>query len=76
MLDTTDTRILQHLMVDGRKSSGEIAQTIGASEETVRRRRVDLQGNGVYATVAVPDYKRLGYGTELLIGMHVEPSRR
>ena len=40
MLDDTDTRILQHLMVDGRKSNIEIAQAIGVSEQTVRRRKV------------------------------------
>ena len=74
-MDDTDTRILQHLMEDGRKSSGEIAQAIGVSEETVRRRRVGLLSNGVYGTVAVPDYKKLGYGVELLIGMHVESFR-
>ena len=75
MLDDTDTRILQHLMENGRKTHGEIAQAMGVSEETVRKRRVGLLNNGVYKTVAVPDYKKLGYDVELLIGMRVEPSR-
>ena len=74
-MDATDTRILRHLMEDGRKSNPEIADDIGVSEETVRKRRVGLLSDGAYETVAVPDFKRLGYGVELLIGMHVEPSR-
>ncbi len=74
-MDDRDTRILQHLMVDGTKSSGEIAKAIGVSEETVRRRRASLQRDGVYEVVAIPDYRKLGYGIELLIGMYVETPR-
>ena len=74
-MNDTDTRILRHLMEDGRKSNGEIAKAIGVSEQTVRRRRASLQRDGVYKVVAVPDYRKLGYGVELLIGMHVDASR-
>ena len=74
-MDDRDTRILQHLMVDGTKSSGEIAKAIGVSEGTVRRRRASLQRDGVYEVVAIPDYRKLGYGIELLIGMYVETQR-
>jgi len=75
MLDDTDTRILQHLMEDGRISNAEVARAIRVSEETVRRRRSGLARDGVYEVVAVPDYKKLGYDVELVIGMHVGPSR-
>ena len=74
-MDDTDTRILQHLMEDGRKSNSEIGRDIGVSEETVRRRRAGLHNDGVYEVVAVPDYRKLGYGVELLIGIHVDSSR-
>ncbi len=74
-MDDTDTRILQHLMEDGRKSNSEIGRDIGVSEETVRRRRAGLQRDGVFETAAVPDYRKLGYGVDLLIGMHVDSSR-
>ena len=74
-MDGTDARILHHLMEDGRKSNVEIATAIGVTEETVRRRKVNLLRDGVYETVAVLDYKKLGYGVSLLIGLYVEPSR-
>ena len=74
-MNDTDVKILKHLMEDGRKSSGEIANSIGVSEETVRRRRAGLQNDGVIEVVAVPDYKKLGYEVDLLIGMHVDSSR-
>ena len=74
-MNNTDMKILKHLMVDGRKSNSEIANDIGVSEETVRRRRAGLHNDGVYEVVAVPDYKELGYGVEILIGMHVNSSR-
>ena len=66
-MNDTDTRILQHLMEDGRKSNVEIAKAIGVSEETVRRRRAGLQRDGVYEIMAVPDYRKLGYGVEMLL---------
>ncbi len=74
-MDDTDTRILQHLMEDGRKSNSEIGRDIGVSEETVRRRRAGLQNDGVLETAAVPDYRKLGYEIDLLIGVHVDSSR-
>jgi DNA-binding Lrp family transcriptional regulator len=74
-MNDTDTRILQHLMVDGRKSNGDIAKAIGVSEETVRRRRAGLQRDGVYEMVAVPDYRKLGYEVELLLGIEADSSQ-
>ena len=74
-MNDTDMKILKHLMADGRKSNSEIASAIGVSEETVRRRKAGLHNDGVYEVVVVPDYRKLGYGVELLIGMHVDSSR-
>ena len=53
-MNDTDMKILKHLMEDGRKSNSEIANAIGVSEETVRRRRARLQNDGVFEVVAVP----------------------
>ncbi len=74
-MNDTDMKILKHLMEDGRNSNSEIANAICVSEETVRRRRAGLQRDGVFETAAVPDYRKLGYGVDLLIGMHVDSSR-
>ena len=62
-------------MKDGRKSNAVIADEVGMSEETVRRRKAALQADGIYEVVAVPNYRKLGYECELLIGMHVDSSR-
>ena len=74
-MNDTDTRILQHLMEDGSKSNVEIAKAIGVSEETVRRRRAGLQRDGVYEVVAIPNYRKLGYGVELLLGIEADGSQ-
>ena len=66
-MDENDKNIVRHLMEDGRKSNVEIAMAIGVSEETVRRRRAGLQRDGVYEIMAVPDYRKLGYGVEMLL---------
>ncbi|MCH8063373.1 MAG: Lrp/AsnC family transcriptional regulator [Chloroflexi bacterium] len=74
-MNDTDTRILQHLMEDASKSNVEIAKAIGVSEETVRRRRAGLQRDGVYEVVAIPNYRKLGYGVELLLGIEADGSQ-
>ncbi len=74
-MNDTDTRILQHLMDDGSKSNVEIAKATGVVEETVRRRRAGLQKDGVYEVVAIPNYRKLGYGVELLLGIEADGSQ-
>ncbi len=74
-MDDTDRGILRHLMVDGRKSNGEIAKAMGVVEETVRRRRASLQRDGAYELVAIPDYRKFGYEVELLLGNEADPSQ-
>ena len=69
-MDENDKNILRNLMEDGRKSNVEVANDVHVSEETVRRNIAALQ-----RVVAVPDYRKLGYGVDLLIGMHVDSSR-
>ena len=74
-MDENDKNILRHLMEDGRKSNVDIADAMGVSEETVRRRKVSLQRDGVYEMVAVPDYRKLGYGVEMLLGIEADSSQ-
>ena len=74
-MNENDKNILHHLMEDGRKSNVEIAMAIGVSEETVRRRRAGLQRDGVYEIMAVPDYRKLGYGVEILLGIEAVSSQ-
>ena len=74
-MNENDKNILRHLMEDGRKSNVEIAMAIGVSEETVRRRRAGLQRDGVYEIMAVPDYRKLGYGVEILLGIEAVSSQ-
>ena len=74
-MNENDKNILHHLMEDGRKSNVDIADAMGVSEETVRRRRAGLQRDGVYEMVAVPDYRKLGYGVEMLLGIEADSSQ-
>ena len=74
-MDENDKNILRHLMEDGRKSNVDIADAIGVSEETVRRRRAGLQREGAYETVVVLDYRKLGYGVEILLGIEADSSQ-
>lgn len=74
-MNDTGTRILRHLMEDGRKSNVEVAKAIGVSEETVCRRRASFQRDEVYEIVAVLAYRKLGYGFELLLGIEADESQ-
>ena len=56
-------------------SHSAIAKAIGVSEETVRMRRAGLQRDGVYEVVAIPNYRKLGYGVELLLGIEADGSQ-
>lgn len=70
-LDDIDRQIIGVLQVDGRRSYGAIAETVGLSEAGVRRRVQRLRDSGVMQIVAITDPLQLGYGREALIGIRV-----
>jgi Lrp/AsnC family transcriptional regulator for asnA, asnC and gidA len=75
-LDKTDTRIIEMLEADGRKSFTEIAQKLDVSESAVRKRVSTLLSTGVIKGFTVKlDHTKLGLNTVAIVGVDVEPDR-
>jgi len=74
-VDESDREIIAILQSNGRASNAWIARRIGVSEGTVRRRLKKLIADGVIDIVAVVDAEHLGYDTEALVGVQVDPDK-
>ena len=74
-MDELDRKIIQILQDNGRASNARIARDVGVSEGTVRRRLKTLVEGGVIKVVALPDPEVLGYDTEALVGIQVDPDK-
>lgn len=74
-LDTTDWALLDLLREDGRMSFSDLGAQVGVNESTVRR-RIDrmLQCGCAYALTMV-SAAAVGYRTETLMWVRVEPAR-
>jgi Lrp/AsnC family transcriptional regulator for asnA, asnC and gidA len=74
-MDELDRKIIQILQGNGRASNARIARDVGVSEGTVRRRLKTLVQDGLIKVVALPDPEVLGYDTEALVGIQVDPDK-
>ena len=74
-MDELDRSIIQILQGNGRASNARIARDVGVSEGTVRRRLKTLVNDGIIKVVALPDPEVLGYDTEALVGIQVDPDK-
>ncbi len=74
-MDELDRKIIQILQDNGRASNARIARDVGVSEGTVRRRLQSLLQDGIIKVVALPDPEVLGYNTEALVGIQVDPDK-
>lgn len=74
-MDELDRKIIQILQENGRASNARIARDVGVSEGTVRRRLQALLQEGIIRVVALPDPEVLGYNTEALVGIQVDPDK-
>ena len=74
-MDELDLKIIAQLQLDGRATNATVARSTEASEETIRRRRFRLIEQGYVHVVAVPAARRLGYKTEVIIGIRSEVER-
>ena len=74
-MDELDRNIIRILQENGRASNAQIARDVGVSEGTVRRRLQTLLQDGVIKVVALPDPEVLGYNTEALVGIQVDPDK-
>ena len=74
-MDELDRNIFSQLEKDGRASNAFIARESGVSEGTVRRRLKKLIDDEIINVVALPDPTKLGYESEALIGIQIDPDQ-
>ena len=74
-MDQLDRKIIQILQSNGRASNARIARDVDVSEGTVRRRLKALVQQGSIKIIALPDPEVLGYDTEALVGIQVDPDK-
>jgi Lrp/AsnC family transcriptional regulator for asnA, asnC and gidA len=74
-MDELDRRIIALLERNGRASNARIARDVGVSEGTVRRRLKRLVQDRIINVIALPDPRKLGYESEALIGIQVDPDK-
>ncbi|TDI88718.1 MAG: Lrp/AsnC family transcriptional regulator [Chloroflexi bacterium] len=74
-MDELDRKIITLLEGNGRASNARIARDVGVSEGTVRRRLKRLISEQIINVVALPDPRKLGYESEALIGVQVDPDK-
>ena len=75
-IDNTDSKIIDLLETDGRKSFTEIAKKLGLSEAAIRKRIFTMQKKKVITgfTVKVNPAK-LGLNTGAIVGVDVDPTK-
>lgn len=74
-MDELDRKIIALLERNGRASNARIARDVGVSEGTVRRRLKHLINERIINVIALPDPRKLGYESEALIGVQVDPDK-
>lgn len=73
-IDEKDRKILDILQKNARTPYTEIAEELGVSEATVRKRISSLKEKGVIQKYTIDvDPSKLGYDTVTLLGLDVEP---
>ena len=74
-MDALDTKIIDILQKDGRASNAGIARDVGVSEGTVRRRLKRLVQEEYIQVVALPDPAKMGYESQAIVGVQVDPDK-
>lgn len=74
-MDPIDTEIIKVLQNDGRASNAGIARKLMVSEGTVRRRLKKLVKDEFIQIIALPDPRKMGYESQALLGVQVEPDK-
>jgi Lrp/AsnC family transcriptional regulator for asnA, asnC and gidA len=70
-IDEIDREIIEKLQENGTLTNTELADRLGISEATVRRRRAQLQDNNVIKVVAVANPFKLGFNIIAIVGVQV-----
>lgn len=73
-LDSLDERIISMLQFDGRRSTADIARTIGVPRTTIHRRIDSLVDDGVITIRAFADAQTIGLPVHIWIELRVTPA--
>jgi Lrp/AsnC family transcriptional regulator for asnA, asnC and gidA len=73
VMDELDRKIISLINSNGRASNAHVARQVDVSEGTVRRRLKKLIRNDVIHIVGIPNPEKLGFPTEAIIGLKVDP---
>lgn len=71
MLDKINQKLIQELQNNGRRSYTELAQMLGVTEGTIRKRVKDLQKHNVIKIRAVVDPTKIGYNFVSIMALQV-----
>jgi Lrp/AsnC family transcriptional regulator for asnA, asnC and gidA len=74
-LDQLDRQIIRVLQYDGRTPYTQIADQVGVTEGTVRRRVTQLLESGIMQIVGVVEPQYLGWGAAAMVGVSVQGGR-
>lgn len=74
-LDQLDLRLIKELRRDALQTQRQLARTLGVDISTVGRRLQHLMDENMIRIVAVPDPLALGFQTQSMIGINIEPGR-
>ena len=74
-MDDLDNQLITLLQANGRASNIELANALGVSEGTIRRRFRGLVEGQVIRVVAIPDPSKLGKATTALVGLRADPAQ-
>lgn len=74
-LDTIDRKMIVLLQKDGRITTQALANGVGTSEVTARRKLRRLLGENIVQVVAAVDPFQIGYESPVIIGLKVDRAR-
>ena len=74
-LDPTERRMVELLQRDGRVPVSALANDLGVTEVTARRKIRGLLGRGIIRIVATVDPFDVGYETPVIVGLKVQRNR-
>lgn len=75
-IDRLDLRIIRSLNADGRKPYKTIAQELGVSDATIRKRIKRMKDDGVIKQFNVLiDYDKIGRVVKAFIGLKINPAK-
>jgi len=71
-LDELDFKIIEYLIEDGRTPYTQIADELGITESTVRKRVTRMREQGYIKIRAITDPVKLGYTTQAIVGVQLD----